>query len=67
MFAMEGKNGEIFWSSGDFPYVGATANPDNALKISGSPMANTLRAWERTAPAWRRSTRLIFGRPRTRA
>src|SRR4051812_23840882 len=33
MFALENKNGEIFWSSGDFPFVGKGIDPTNALKI----------------------------------
>jgi protein-disulfide isomerase len=34
MFALESKSGEIFWSSGDFPFAGAATNPTNALKIT---------------------------------
>src|ERR1700679_2670473 len=33
MFVLEDKNGQIFWSSGDFPYAGAAVNPTNTLKI----------------------------------
>ena len=33
MFALENKHGEIFWSSGDFPFAGSTNDPPNALTL----------------------------------
>jgi protein-disulfide isomerase len=33
MFALESRTGEIFWSSGDFPFAGATVNPAKAVAV----------------------------------
>lgn len=33
MFALENTNGEIFWTSGDFPFASATNNPPNAISL----------------------------------
>jgi protein-disulfide isomerase len=32
-FALENSKGEIFWTSGDYPFRGSTNNPANAIKI----------------------------------
>ena len=34
MFALENKSGEIFWSSGDFPFAGSTNNPSHAVALA---------------------------------
>jgi protein-disulfide isomerase len=47
MFGLEDKNGEIFWSSGDFPFAGSTNNPANALKVSVQQGAYAVRLGEK--------------------
>jgi protein-disulfide isomerase len=32
-FSIENSKGEIFWTSGDYPFRGSTSNPANAIKI----------------------------------
>jgi protein-disulfide isomerase len=48
-FSMENGQGEIIWTSGDFPFRGSTDNPTNVLKLAVTSGAYEVRLGDTTA------------------
>jgi protein-disulfide isomerase len=49
VFEMENQSGEIFWASGDFPFVGSTANPSNTIHLNILDGAYSVRLGSRAS------------------
>ena len=48
-FSLENSQGEILWTSGDFPFRGSTNNPANAVKLAVTAGAYEIRLGDTTS------------------